>query len=118
VILRAGLIRATALTRATPKPSSRERLEANLDSFDLAGKRAVISIDLGSAVVEPVQSALLIELAEFLITKAQLIRVDLAIHLPNGGLEWSLSNLIGLAGALGDKYPACHDELTPEIRSA
>jgi len=58
--------------------------EANLDSFDLAGKRAVISIDLGSAVVEPVQSALLIELAEFLITKAQLIRVDLAIHLPNG----------------------------------
>jgi aspartyl-tRNA(Asn)/glutamyl-tRNA(Gln) amidotransferase subunit A len=63
-----------------------------------------------------VQSAVLIELAEFLITKAQLIRVDLAIHLPNGGLEWSLSNLIGLAGALGDKYPACHDELTPEIQ--
>jgi len=84
VILRAGLIRATALTARHPKPSSRERWEANLDSFDLAGKRAVISIDLGSAVVEPVQSALLIELAEFLITKAQLIRVDLAIHLPTG----------------------------------
>ena len=90
--------------------------EENLDSFDLAGKRAVISIDLGSAVVEPVHSAVLIELAEFLITKAQLIRVDLAIHLPSGGLEWSLSNLIGLAGALGDKYPACHDDLTPEIQ--
>jgi len=92
--------------------------EANLDSFDLAGKRAVISIDLGSAVVEPVQSALLIELAEFLITKAQLIRVDLAIHLPNGGLEWSLSNLIGLAGALGDKYPPATTSSRRRFRSA
>jgi aspartyl-tRNA(Asn)/glutamyl-tRNA(Gln) amidotransferase subunit A len=90
--------------------------EAGLDSFDLAGKRAVISIDLGSAVVEPVQTALLFTLAELLITQAKLQRVDVAIHMPNGGLEWSLSNLIGLAGALGDKYPACHDDLTPEIQ--
>lgn len=90
--------------------------EVGLDTFDLTNKRAVISIDLGSALVEPVQSALLIDLAELLIAKAKLKRVDLAIHIPNGGLEWSLSNLIGLAGALGDKYPACHDDLTPEIQ--
>jgi len=90
--------------------------EDGLDTFDLTGKRAVISIDLGSAVVEPVQTALLIELAELLIAVAKLQRVDLAIHIPRGGLEWSLSNLIGVAGALGDKYPACHDDLTPEIQ--
>lgn len=90
--------------------------EAGLDSFDLAGKRAVISIDLGTAIVEPVQTTLLVELAEFLIARAKLRRVDLAIKIPNGGLEWSLSNLIGLAGALGDRYPACHDDLTPEIQ--
>jgi aspartyl-tRNA(Asn)/glutamyl-tRNA(Gln) amidotransferase subunit A len=90
--------------------------EADLDSFDLAGKRAVISIDLGTAVVEPVQSALLIELAEQLISRGNLNRVDLAIHFPSGGLEWSLSNLIGLAGALGDLYPNCQDDLTPEIQ--
>ena len=93
-----------------------EGWEAGLDSFDLAGKRAVISIDLGSAIVEPVQTALLIELAEQLITHAKLKRVDLAIRIPNGGNEWSLSNLIGLAGELGDRYPACHDDLTPEIQ--
>jgi len=92
--------------------------EANLDSFDLAGKRAVISIDLGSAVVEPVQSALLIELAEFLITKAQLIRVDLAIHLPNGGLEWSLSNLIGLAGLWATSIPPATTSSRRRFRSA
>ncbi|HEY5104039.1 MAG TPA: amidase [Acidimicrobiales bacterium] len=90
--------------------------EAGLGSFDLTGKRAVISIDLGHAIVEPTQTALLIELAELLITKAKLKRVDLAIRFPGGGLEWSLSNLIGLAGALGDLYPACNDDLTPEIQ--
>jgi aspartyl-tRNA(Asn)/glutamyl-tRNA(Gln) amidotransferase subunit A len=92
--------------------------EAGLDTFDLVGKRAVISIDLGTAVVEPMQTALLVELAEFLIATAGLKRVDLAIRLPNGGLEWSLGNLIGLAGELGDNYPACHDQLTPEIQIA
>ncbi|HEY5266006.1 MAG TPA: amidase [Acidimicrobiales bacterium] len=93
-----------------------EGWEAGLDSFDLSGKRAVISIDLGHAIVEPVQTALLIELAEHLIVHAKLKRVDLAIHFPGGGLEWSLSNLIGLAGALGDLYPTCNDDLTPEIQ--
>jgi aspartyl-tRNA(Asn)/glutamyl-tRNA(Gln) amidotransferase subunit A len=88
---------------------------AGLDSFDLTGKRAVIAIDLGNAIVEPVQTTLLIELAEELITRAKLKRVDLAIHFPGGGREWSLSNSIGLAGALGDLYPACSDDLTREI---
>ena len=29
-----------------------------------------------------------------------------------------MSNLIGLAGELGDRYPACNDDLTPEIQLA
>jgi aspartyl-tRNA(Asn)/glutamyl-tRNA(Gln) amidotransferase subunit A len=93
-----------------------EGWEAGLDSFDLAGKRAVISIDLGTAIVEPVQTTLLIALAEQLITQAKLKQVHLVIQFPDGGLEWSLSNLVGLAGALGDRYPDCHDDLTGEIQ--
>ena len=93
-----------------------EGWESGLDSFDLAGKRAVISIDLGVAIVEPVQTQMLVERAEQLIKHARLTQVDLAIRFPNGGFEWSLSNLIGLAGGLGDRYPACHDELTNEIQ--
>jgi aspartyl-tRNA(Asn)/glutamyl-tRNA(Gln) amidotransferase subunit A len=27
-----------------------------------------------------------------------------------------MSNLVGLAGTLGDRYPACNDDLTPEIQ--
>lgn len=95
-----------------------EGWESGLDSFDLSGKRAVVSIDLGSAIVEPRQAMLLEALAEQLIGQARLKRVDVVVQLPNGGLEWSLSNLVGLAGTLGDRYPGCHDELTSEIQLA
>jgi aspartyl-tRNA(Asn)/glutamyl-tRNA(Gln) amidotransferase subunit A len=90
--------------------------EAGLDSFDLAGKRATISIDLGAAIVEPRQAALVTELAEQLITRAKLRRADVIVNFPRGGLEWALLNLIGLAGTLGDRYPACHDDLTDEVQ--
>ncbi|MBF6554544.1 MAG: amidase [Acidimicrobiales bacterium] len=90
--------------------------EAGLDSFDLSGKRAVVSIDLGAAIVEPRATALLVEMAEALIAGAGLRRVDVAVELPQAGLEWAMSNLIGLAGALGDRYPDCNDDLTPEIQ--
>lgn len=93
-----------------------EGWEAALDTFDLAGKRAVVSIDLGSAIVEPRTAALLVETAEALIAAARLDRVDVVVALPEGGLEWAMSNLIGLAGTLGDLYPACNDDLTPEIQ--
>ena len=93
-----------------------EGWEAGLDSFDLAGKRAVISIDLGSAIVEPRAAALVIEAAEALIAAAGLTRVDVVVELPEGGLEWAMSNLVGLAGELGDRYPDCNDDLTPEIQ--
>jgi aspartyl-tRNA(Asn)/glutamyl-tRNA(Gln) amidotransferase subunit A len=93
-----------------------EGWERDLGSFDLAGKRAVIAVDLGTAVVEPRLAAVVLEAAEQLIADAGLVRVDVAVALPRGGLEWAMSNLIGLAGELGDRYPACNDELTPEIQ--
>jgi aspartyl-tRNA(Asn)/glutamyl-tRNA(Gln) amidotransferase subunit A len=93
-----------------------EGWERDLGSFDLAGKRAVIAVDLGTAVVEPRLAAVVLEAAEQLIADAGLVRVDVAVSLPRGGLEWAMSNLIGLAGELGDRYPACNDELTPEIQ--
>ena len=90
--------------------------EAGLGSFELAGKRAVVAIDFGSAIVEPRMAAQLVALAEVLISAAGLHRVEVDVSFPQGGLEWSLSNLIGLAGVLGDRYPARQDELTSEIQ--
>jgi Asp-tRNA(Asn)/Glu-tRNA(Gln) amidotransferase A subunit family amidase len=90
--------------------------EAGLGTVELAGKRAVVSVDLGAAVVEPRVAALVIEAAEALIADAGLARVDVVVQLPEGGLEWALSNLVGLVGELGDLYPDCNDDLTPEIQ--
>lgn len=90
--------------------------ESGLGSIDLSGKRAVVSVDLGAAVVEPRVAALVIESAEALIADAGLRRVDVVVQLPQGGLEWALSNLVGLVGELGDRFPDCNDDLTPEIQ--
>lgn len=90
--------------------------ETRLGSFDLSGKRAVISVDLGAAIVEPRVAALITEAAEALIRDAGLTRVDVVVQLPQGGLEWALSNLVGLVEELGDRFPACNDDLTPEIQ--
>jgi aspartyl-tRNA(Asn)/glutamyl-tRNA(Gln) amidotransferase subunit A len=93
-----------------------EGWEAGLGSVDLSGKRAVIAVDLGAAIVEPRGAALITDLAERLIASAGLRRVDMVVDLPQGGLEWVLSNVVGLAGELGDRYPDCNDDLTPEIQ--
>ncbi len=93
-----------------------EGWERELGTFDLASKRAVVSVDLGAAVVEPRVTALVVEAAEALIAECHLSRVDVVVELPRGGMEWALANLVGLAGALGDRYPACADDLTPEIQ--
>ncbi len=90
--------------------------ESGLGTLDLAGKRAVVSVDLGAAVVEPRVAALVVEAAEALIADAGLRRVDVVVQLPQGGLEWALSNLVGLVGELGDRFPDCNDDLTPEIQ--
>jgi aspartyl-tRNA(Asn)/glutamyl-tRNA(Gln) amidotransferase subunit A len=90
--------------------------EAGLGSLDVSGRRAVISVDLGTAIVEPRVAARVLEAAEALIADAGLARVDVVVQLPRGGLEWAMSNLVGLAGELGDRYPACNDDLTPEIQ--
>ncbi|MHB1711694.1 MAG: amidase [Acidimicrobiales bacterium] len=103
-------------TRDTLSLPRVEGWEAGLGTFDLAGKRAVISIDLGAAVVESRVAALVRESAESLIADAGMIQVDVAVRIPPGGLEWAMSNMIGLAGELGDRYPDCNDDLTPEIQ--
>ncbi|MFI5036171.1 MAG: amidase [Acidimicrobiales bacterium] len=95
-----------------------EGWEAGLDSFNLRGKRAVIAIDLGGAIVDDRQTALLTARAEELIAAAGLARVDVVVDFPVGGIEWALANLSGLAGLLGDLYPACHDDLTVEVQLA
>jgi aspartyl-tRNA(Asn)/glutamyl-tRNA(Gln) amidotransferase subunit A len=75
--------------------------------------------DWGDAVVSPVMWDLLAGAADDLIRDAGLVRVDgLDTGLPRMGRAWAVSGAVGTAAALGDRWPACKDDLTPEIRAS
>lgn len=82
---------------------------------DLRAKRAVVSIDLGVAVVHPDVAKTVTAAAEALIADAGLTRVEVDVHFPPVLTEWAMSNLVTLAADLGDLYPGCEQDLTMEI---
>jgi Asp-tRNA(Asn)/Glu-tRNA(Gln) amidotransferase A subunit family amidase len=95
-----------------------EGWETGLGSFDLKGMRVVVSTDLGAAIVasavkEKVESA-----AAALIKDTGLVQKEVPVQLPRGGLEWALAGTASLLVGLGDLYPACESEFTPEIMLA
>ncbi|MDW3213229.1 MAG: amidase [Ilumatobacteraceae bacterium] len=86
---------------------------------ELRGKRVAVVPDWGAAVVSPVMWELLEESAEALIADLDLVRVDgVDTELPRMGAAWSVANSVGLIAKLEEHWPACADELTPEIRMA
>jgi aspartyl-tRNA(Asn)/glutamyl-tRNA(Gln) amidotransferase subunit A len=83
----------------------------------LRGRRAAVVADWGGAVVAPLMWELLDEAAAELIDAAGLRRVEgVDTSLPRMGLAWALSGLIGDLAELGDSWPACADQLTPEMK--
>ncbi len=95
-----------------------EGWEAGLGQQDVRGMRAAVSVDLGAAVVASVVREKVEEAADLLIQDAGLERVDVPIAMPFGGLEWALAGTASLLVGLGDLYPACESQLTPEIMLA
>ena len=75
-------------------------------------------MDLGAAIVATAVREKVEDAADLLIKDAGLERVDVPIALPRGGLEWALAGTASLLVGLGDLYPACESELTPEIMLA
>jgi Asp-tRNA(Asn)/Glu-tRNA(Gln) amidotransferase A subunit family amidase len=95
-----------------------EGWEAGLGQQDVRGMRAAVSVDLGAAVVASAVREKVEEAADLLIEEAGLERVDVPIAMPFGGLEWALAGTASLLVGLGDLYPACESQLTPEIMLA
>jgi Asp-tRNA(Asn)/Glu-tRNA(Gln) amidotransferase A subunit family amidase len=92
-----------------------EGWERDLGTHDLRRKRAVIAPDLGSAIVRPEVQTSVREMAEALAGDAGLVLVDVPVKLPGLGLEWAMANLAQLRRDLGDRWPGCKEELTPQI---
>ena len=95
-----------------------EGWEAGLGTLDLAGMKVVVSTDLGAAFVASAVKERVEQAAAALIADAGLERLDIPVSLPRGGLEWALAGTASLLVDLGDRYPACESELTPEIMLA
>jgi aspartyl-tRNA(Asn)/glutamyl-tRNA(Gln) amidotransferase subunit A len=95
-----------------------EGWEAGLGTYtdDLRGLRAAVLLDFGGAYVAPDVADQVAALAQTLISDCGMRQVDVDATLPSMGTAWSLSGLIDIYAALGDRWPACEDDLTPEIR--
>jgi aspartyl-tRNA(Asn)/glutamyl-tRNA(Gln) amidotransferase subunit A len=95
-----------------------EGWESGLDRQDVRGKRAAVCVDLGTAVVADAVCEKVEAAAALLIDDACLERHDVPVALPQGGMEWAMAGTASLLMGLGDLYPACEPELTPEIMLA
>ncbi len=85
----------------------------------LRGLKVAVVEDWGGAVVSPAMWDVLAGATDELIRDAGLVRVDgLDTGLPRMGRAWAVSGAVGIAAELGDKWPACADDLTPEIRAS
>ncbi len=93
-----------------------EGLGTHLD--ELRGLRVAIVDDFAAAVVNPETAALVREHAEALVDDLGLVRVDPEVKIPGVGTAWSLANVSGIFSVLGDAWPGCADDLTPEMRFA
>ena len=95
--------------------------EAGLGShFEaLRGARVTLDPTWGNSVVSPVMWELLDEAAHALIDELGMKQVDgIDTNLPRMGAAWSISGAIAIEARLGDQWPACADQLTPEMRYA
>lgn len=92
--------------------------EAALGTHELRGKRVVVAPDLGAAVISAGVRQRVEAAAAALIADAGLVRVERPVALPRTGLEWMMAGTTSLLVDLGDRYPACEDQLTPEIALA
>jgi aspartyl-tRNA(Asn)/glutamyl-tRNA(Gln) amidotransferase subunit A len=92
--------------------------ENELGSIDVRGLRVAVVRDWGGATVSPAMWTVLEEVAEWLVGHAGLRRVDgVDTSLPSMGAAWSISGMISIRSELGDLWPSCADDLTPEIRA-
>jgi aspartyl-tRNA(Asn)/glutamyl-tRNA(Gln) amidotransferase subunit A len=92
-----------------------EGWERSLGTSDLRGRTAVISPNLGTAVVRDDVAEMVMRAGEQVARWASLELVDVPVKMPQLGAEWAMSNLVQLRRELGDMWPGCKDDLTTEI---
>ena len=90
--------------------------ESDLGTNDIGGLRVAVSDGLGNAVVARDVVGVVREAAEALVSDAAMTTVDVEIATPDLAGAWAISGAASLLGELGDRWPDCRDDLTPQIR--
>lgn len=89
--------------------------EAGLGTHDLAGKRVAIVPSISGVRLDPGVEEHLRAEASALIAATGMVEVDVRVDLPNMAAQWMMGNLATALADLGDKWPACASDMTPEI---
>lgn len=94
-----------------------ESWEAGLGAHleELRGKKVAFCIDLANAIVAPDVADRVEDAGRAMIRDAGLELVDVHLELPTMGTAWALAGLAGILKELGDKWPECKADLTPQI---
>ncbi|MDP1792804.1 MAG: amidase family protein, partial [Acidimicrobiales bacterium] len=93
-----------------------EGWEAALGTQSLQGLRVAIIPEFGGAVVDPAVLDLVISAGEQLVVEAGMTRVDATVSLPSMGFAWAMSGSAPILMELGDRWPECGPDLTPQIK--
>ncbi len=92
-----------------------EGWEAQLGLTDFSGSRVIVSPDLGSAIISDEVRKLVEEAAAEIIAIAGLQQVDVPVSLPPIDWEWAIANQVGLYKELGERWPACEEDMTKSM---
>ncbi len=91
-------------------------LEAGLGSRDLGGLRLAVLPDLSTARVRSEVADLVAGAGAELAKHAGLQVVAVEAHLPPLEDEWAMAGQVAFLADLGDAYPGCLEQLSPEMR--
>lgn len=89
--------------------------EAALGTHDLEGRRVAVVPGLGGVPLDPGVEEHLRGEAAALIAATGMVEVDLRIEPPNLAAQWMMGNLATLLADLGDRWPACASDMTPDV---
>lgn len=91
--------------------------ENGLGTIPTQGLRVAVVPNFGGGVVSPAMWEVIERAAQDLIANAGLKRRDsVDLSLPRLGAAWSITGMAAIAFQLGEQWPSCADQLTPEIR--
>jgi Asp-tRNA(Asn)/Glu-tRNA(Gln) amidotransferase A subunit family amidase len=96
-------------------PKQHPGFEASLGTHELKGRRVAIVPTLGGVPLDPGVEERLRAEAAALIAATGMVEVDLQIELPNMAAQWMMGNLATLLADLGDRWPGCASDMTPDV---